>query len=96
MLLMLVFKHVMHKFQFQLDSLAFSFTFRFILSSACCIHLHSVKIVHNLTVIRLLHLLVAFRYCKFRLLHSLAFRLFRLLHSDYKFRLLMLLLQSAT
>ncbi|KAF5766012.1 hypothetical protein HanXRQr2_Chr15g0710311 [Helianthus annuus] len=61
---------VVHKFQFQLDSLAFSFTFRFILSSACCIHLYSVQINHNLAAIRLLHSLVAFRYCKFRLLHS--------------------------
>ncbi|MFS7915253.1 hypothetical protein Hanom_Chr02g00163081 [Helianthus anomalus] len=70
MLLLLVFEHVVHKFQFQLDSLLFSFTFRFILSSACCIHLHSVQVVHNLAAIRLLHSLVAFRYCKFRLLHS--------------------------
>ncbi|MFS7948280.1 hypothetical protein Hanom_Chr06g00558091 [Helianthus anomalus] len=51
-------------------SLAFSFTFRFILSSACCIHLYSVQIDHNLVAIRLLHSLVAFGYCKFGLLHS--------------------------
>ncbi|MFS7994603.1 hypothetical protein Hanom_Chr12g01107971 [Helianthus anomalus] len=74
------FEHVVHKFQ--LDSLALSFTFRYILSSASCIHLHSVQIAHNFAAIRLLHSLVAFRYCKSRLLHSLAFRFVQIVSSD--------------
>ncbi|MFS7994592.1 hypothetical protein Hanom_Chr12g01107841 [Helianthus anomalus] len=88
MLLLLVFEQVVQKFQFQLDSLAFSFTSRFILSSACCIHLHSVQIAHNFAAIRLLHSdIVSLDGCIH--LHS---DLFRLLHSD--FMLFMLLLQS--
>ncbi|KAL9990412.1 hypothetical protein Hdeb2414_s0012g00384041 [Helianthus debilis subsp. tardiflorus] len=61
---------VVHKFQFQLDSLAFSLTYGFILSSACCIHLYSVQIDHNLAAIRLLHSLLAFRYCCIQILSS--------------------------